>query len=192
MSAYWLLFFLPFLYSFSIIHAVFASFSLSVTDEQTNPGEASRQWEPGRYCMPFLASSTSPPPLLPSFFCSNPTNMLPVHINLTIICPIRRCPVPQRRLTARPGQTLQYSERIMLTVFLLAGVDPSSFRGVSSYALIHGHARTHTETCVSCHAWGENRSLLFCQTPLMTLSETNTILFEWCHEVVSVKLRWPT
>ena len=54
-----------------------------------------------------------PFPLLPSFFCSSPTNVLPARISLTIICPIRRCPVPRRGLTARPGRTLQYSERIM-------------------------------------------------------------------------------
>lgn len=143
-------FFLFFMLSRSFIMSLLLFLSLSQMNRPIQVKPADSESRGGTVCPSLLL--LLPPPLLPSFFCSNPTNMLPVHIKLTIICPIRRCPVPQRRLTAWPGQTLQYSEHIMLTVFFLAGVDPSSFLGVSSYALMHAHARTHTETCVSCHA----------------------------------------
>lgn len=61
-DAYWLL---CLLFSFFFFYYL-SSLPLSVTDEQTNPGEASRQWESRRYCMLVLPSSF-PPPLLATF-----------------------------------------------------------------------------------------------------------------------------
>lgn len=64
---------------------LFFSPSLSATDEQTNPGEASRQWEPGRYCMQLLASFTSPlPHYLPSFVPTPQTCCL--HVSASPLC----------------------------------------------------------------------------------------------------------
>lgn len=79
-------FFLFFLFSLSfILSSFFFSPSLSATDEQTNPGEASRQWEPGRYCMQLLASFTSPlPRYLPSFVPTPQTCCL--HVSASPLC----------------------------------------------------------------------------------------------------------
>lgn len=113
--AHWLslsLSFPPSLSSLSVICSSVLSLSQMNRPIQVKPADSESRG--GTVC----ASSFSPRPklpfpLLPSFFCSSPTNMLPARISLTIICPIRRCPVPRRGLTARPGRTLQYSERIM-------------------------------------------------------------------------------
>lgn len=117
-----------------------------------------------------------PPPLLPCSFCSNPTNILPVHISLTIMCPIRQWRVRGCGLTARPGQNPQYSEHIMLTVLFPAGVDPSSIPG--SF-VICTDACTCTyalgNMCVSSRSRGE-KVTSFCQTHVRTLGARRCFL----------------
>lgn len=87
--------------------------SLSQMNRPIQVKPADSESRGGTVCPSFLPSFPSPLSLLPSLFCSSPTNMLPARISLTIICPIRRCPVPRRRLTTRSGRTFQYSEHIM-------------------------------------------------------------------------------
>lgn len=165
-------FFLFFLFSLSFILSFFFSLCHRWTDQSRWSQQTVRAGEVLYAIACFFYFS---PPLLPSFFCSNPTNMLPVRINLTIMCPIRRSPVPRHRLTARPGKTLQYSEHIMLTVFFLAGEDSSSF---SWRFIICIDACTckhmHWNTCV-LSGLGEKTGHLFCHTTFRTLSVTNVI-----------------
>lgn len=147
-------FFLFFLFSLSFILSFFF-LSLSQMNRPIQVKPADSESRGGTVCNCLLLLLL--PSLATFLLLFQPHNMLPVRINLTIMCPIRRSPVPRHRLTARPGKTLQYSEHIMLTVFFLAGEDSSSF---SWRFIICIDASTCTGTHVSYQAWRENRSLI--------------------------------